>query len=135
MASHRVTQHGWAAEERWSWEASATGGEPQTYRMSFLTKEGPRSCPVEVCTVQAGTRTAMRMHFFNRHVQDIVIILEEGNLPHPRCPRCDMLVPWRVLNSRHHATAQCAKGAEQKMRRMVEAELRESTERAFEAYR
>ena len=54
----------------------------------------------------------MRMHFFNRHVRDIVIILEEGNLPHPRCPQCNMLVPWRALNISHHATAQCAKGAE-----------------------
>ena len=76
----------------------------------------------------------MRMHFCNRHVQDIVIILEEGNLPHPRCSRCDMMVPGRALNGRHHATAMCKKGAEIKRRRMAEAELRDSTERAFEAY-
>ena len=75
------------------------------------------------------------MQFFNRHVWDIVIILEEGNLPHPSCPRCDMLVPWRALNVRHQATAQCKKGAERKMCRMVEAEFRDSTERSFEAYR
>ena len=134
LASHRVTQHGRAAEERWSWEDSATGGEPQTYRMAFPTKGGPWSCPVEGCPCQAGTRTAMRMHFFKRHVRDIVIILEEGNLPHPRCPRCNMLVPWRALNGRHHATAQCANGAERNRCRMAEAELRNSTERAFEAY-
>ena len=105
LASHRMTQHGHVIEERWSREASATGGEPQTYRMAFLTKGGPRSCPVEGCPGQAGTRTAMCMHFCNRHVRDIVIILEEGNLPHPRCSRCEMLVPWRALNGRHHATA------------------------------
>ena len=29
----------------------------------------------------------MRMHFCSRHVRYIVIILEEGNLPHPRCSR------------------------------------------------
>ena len=63
-----------------------------------------------------------------------MIILEEGNLPHPRCPRCNILVPWRALNGRHHAISQCQKGAEQKRRRMAEAELRDSTERAFEAY-
>ena len=89
---------------------------------------------MEGCPGQAGTRTAMRMHFFNRHVQDIVIILEEGNLLHPQCPKYDMLVLWRALNGRHHATAKCAKGTEQKRRRMAEAELRESTERDFEAY-
>ena len=63
-----------------------------------------------------------------------MIILEEGNLPHPRCSRCDMLVMWRALNGRHHANAMCKKGAERKRRILVEAELRDSTERAFEAY-
>ena len=86
LESHRVTQHGWAAVEWWSWEGSATGGKPQNYRLAFLNKGDPRSCPVEGFPGRAGTRTAMRMHFFNRHVRDIVIILEEGNLPHPRCP-------------------------------------------------
>ena len=76
----------------------------------------------------------MQMHFCSRNVRDIVIILEEGNLPHPRCSRCDILVPWRALNGRHHATAMCMKGAEQKRRRMEETELRESMERAFKAY-
>ena len=63
-----------------------------------------------------------------------MIILEEGNLPHPRCSRCDMLVPLRALNGRHHATAIFKKGAERKIRRMAEAELSDNTERAFEAY-
>ena len=35
LASHRVTYHGRAADERWSLEALATGGKPQTYRMAF----------------------------------------------------------------------------------------------------
>ena len=131
LGSHRMTQHGQAAEDRWIWEASITGGDPQTYRMAFLTKGGPRSCPVEGCLGWAGTRTAMQMQFCNRHVRDVVIILEEGNLPHPRCSRCDILVPWRALNGRHHATPMCKKGVERKRRRMAEAELRDSTERAF----
>ena len=75
------------------------------------------------------------MHFCSRNVQDTVIILEEGNLPHQQFSRCDMLVPWRALNGRHHATIMCKKGAESKIRRMAEAELRDSTERVFEAYR
>ena len=45
-----------------------------------------------------------------------------------------MLVPWREQNGRHHATAMCKQGAGKKIRRMAEAELRDSTERAFEAY-
>ena len=83
---------------------------------------------------QAGMRKAMRMQFFNCYVRDIVIILEEENLPHPWCSQCDMLVPWGALNGRHHATAICKKGAERKIRWMEEAELRDITEISFEAY-
>ena len=75
---------------------------------------GARECPVEGCPGRAGTRTAMKVHFWRRHVRDIVIILEEGNLPHPRFSRCDMLVPWRSLNGRHKNTAMCRSGAERK---------------------
>ena len=56
----------------------------------------------------------MGVHFLHRHVLDNVFILEEGNLPQPWCPRCDMLVPWSALNQRHPATAQCARGSGEK---------------------
>ena len=46
-----------------------------------------------------------------------------------------MLFPQRALNASHPATSQCARGVEQKKRRLAEAELRESLERALEAYR
>ena len=82
----------------------------------------------------SGTWTAMRVHFWRLHVRDIVIILEEGNLPHPMCSRCDMLVPWRSLNGRHKNTAMCRSEAERKRRRLAETEIRESTEMAFEVY-
>ena len=64
-----------------------------------------------------------------------MVIIEEGNLPHPWCAQCYMLVPRRALNGTHPATDQCARGAEWKRRRLAEAETRESSERAFEAYR
>ena len=110
------------------------GGEQNTYWMEF-PKGGAKDCPVEGCPGRAGTRTAMRVHFWRRHVQDTVIILEEGNLPHPWCENCDMLVPWRSLNGRHKDTVMCRSGAERKRRRLAEVEIRESTERAFKAYR
>ena len=84
-------------------------------------KGGTQDCPVEGCPGRAGTRTAMRMHFCRRHVWDTVIILEEGNLPHPRCENCDMLVPWRALNGRHKDTSMCKSGVERKRRRLAEA--------------
>ena len=43
----------------------------------------------------------MRAHFWHRNIRDTVVILEEGNLSHPRCPICDMLVTWRDLNGTH----------------------------------
>ena len=76
----------------------------------------------------------MRVHFVHRHVLYTVVILEEGNSPHPRCARCDVLVPQQALNRRYPGTAQCKKRAEWKRRRLAEAETWESMERAFEAY-
>ena len=73
----------------------------------------------------------MRVHFFHQNVHDTVIILEEGNLSHPRCPRCNIMVTWRAINRTHLVTAQCARGKERKRRRLVEEELREISERAF----
>ena len=109
------------------------GGEPQTYRIEF-PKGGSKACPVEGCPERAGTRTAMRVHFWRRHVRDIVIILKEGNLPHPRFPRCEMFVPWRSLNGSNKSKEMCRGGADKKRRRLAEAEVRDSAEMAFEVY-
>ena len=103
--------------------------------MAFPIAGGLRNCSIRGCMGQAATRTAMRVHFFHQHVRDTVIIVEEGNLPHPWCPRCNMLVPLRAMNGRHLAIAQFAKGEERKRRRLADEELRESSERYFQAYR
>ena len=65
---------------------------------------------------------------------EVVVMLEEGNLPHPWCPRCDLQVPRKALNGSHLGTAQCKKGAEQKRRWLAETETWENSERAFHAY-
>ena len=72
--------------------------------MKFPVREGPRPYAVEGCSDQASMRTAMRVHFWNRHVRDTVVILEKVNLPHPQFPLCDMLVPWKDLNWTHRGT-------------------------------
>ena len=66
----------------------------------------------------------MRVNFWHRHVKDTVVILEEGNLPHPRLPLCGMLVPWKALNGTHRRTAQCNRGAERKRRQLATEEER-----------
>ena len=63
-----------------------------------------------------------------------MVIVEESNLPHPWCTRCDMLLPWVALNGRHPKTTQRKKGTEWKRRRLEAEEARESTERAFKEY-
>ena len=104
------------------------------YKMNFPKKGGRRQCPVEGCPGVSETRAAMRVHFVHRHVHDTVVILEEGNLPLPRCPRCDLQVSRKALNGRHLETNQCKTGAERKLRRLAAAEGEAATERAFNAY-
>ena len=76
----------------------------------------------------------MGVKFWHRHNRDTVVILAEGNLPHPRCPLCDMMVPWRDLNGTHGRTAQCKRVAEWKRQRLAAEEEREVNVRAFSTY-
>ena len=77
---------------------------------------------------------ALRVHLLHRHARETMVILEEGNPPHPRYPCCDILVPWVDLNGGHTTNAQCAKGAEQKRNWPVADEMREIMARALQAY-
>ena len=134
MSSHLMNQHGKAAGRRCQWTTPTEDRVPQKYRMSFPEKGGPRKCPVEGCPEKLATRKTMRVHFVHPHVLNTVVMLEEENLPHPRCVRCDMQVPRRALNGRHPGTVQCVKEAKRKRRRLAETETRENLERDFEAY-
>ena len=124
---HLHTQHGKATGQRRHWETIAPVRYPCTYTLAFPTTWGLRNFPIEGCLGQAATQTAMQVHLFHRHIWDTVIILEEVNLPHPRCHWCDMLVHWHELNRKHLAIAQCYKGAGRKHRRLEEEDLQEST--------
>ena len=82
LVAHRQTQQGvanWGLGQEGDEEGG--GDDPRTSRMAFPTNAVPRPCPVEGCSGRAATRTAMRVHFWHRHVWDTVVILEEGNLP------------------------------------------------------
>ena len=76
----------------------------------------------------------MIVHFLHRHVWYTVIILEEGNLPQPQCPQCDILVPQKDLNGRNVTTTQCDKGAERKKCLLLAEEMIKSTTRALQDY-
>ena len=60
----------------------------------------------------------------HQHVHATVVILEEGNLPLPRCPRCNLQVSRKALNGCHLGTSQCRTGTERKRRCLAEAEMR-----------
>ena len=111
LECHLVTQHGRVSEARQSWITPSMGDGPGTFWMALPSKGDLQSCPVEGCPGRAATRTAMRVHFLHQHVLDTVVILEEGNLPHPRCTWCKILVSQQALNGSHPATDQCARGA------------------------
>ena len=135
LVAHCQTQHGIAKGRLVKEGDKAAGGDDlRTYRMAFPAKAGPRPCPAEGCSRRVSTRTEMMVHFWHRQVRDTVVILEEGNSPHPRCPLCDMMVPWRALNGTHRRIAQCKQGAGRKQRRLAAEEEREVTARDFSAY-
>ena len=85
MVAHRQTQHGVAKGGSGKVGKNEVGGDdPRNYRMAFPAKAGPRPYPVEGCSVRVETRNTMSVHFWNQNVRDTVVILDEGNLPHPR---------------------------------------------------
>ena len=55
---------------------------------------------------------------------DAIVTPEEGNLPQPHCPNCDMFIPWTALNHRHSETALCVWVVERKQRRLAEKEAK-----------
>ena len=109
LAVYQQTYHSKAAVGRRHWVTMAPGGDPQTFKMDFPTAGVPRNCPVKGCQGQAATRMEMQVPFLHDHVRYTVIILEEVNLIHPQCPRCNMMVPCKELNKWHITTAQCSK--------------------------
>ena len=86
LVTHRQTKHGVYKGGLGSEGDEVDGGnnEPRNYRMAFPTRAGPRPCPVEECSGQNSIRTEMKVHFWYRHARDTVVIMEEGNLPHPQ---------------------------------------------------
>ena len=108
--------------------------DPRIYRMVSPVKAEPRPCPVEGSSGWVATRTEIMVTFWHRHVWDTMMILEEGNPPHLRCPLCDMLMLWRLLNGIHRHTANCKRGEERKQRSLAVEEKRQVTSMAFSAY-
>ncbi len=92
------------------WIAAAAQAEPpergaRTYRMSTPKGHtGEVVCPVDGCydaSMLQKKRTSLR-----KHLEDTIIIAEEGPLPLPRCNLCGFFSNFaRTL--KHQATAEC----------------------------
>ena len=65
---------------------------------------------------------------------DTIVTMEEVNHPHPCWPACNMFVLWEVLNCSHFATALCARGTDQKRRKLVEEDTREGASTVLQVY-
>ena len=63
------------------------------------------SCPVLNCSFHTSTSCKMRHHFRSRHVKDTIIILEEGAIPLPKCPKCGIF--QKDVGSKHQQSASC----------------------------
>jgi hypothetical protein len=75
----------------------------QTYYVDFPTQADRISCPVPNCPYSTTTRNRLRQHFSHLHDSDVIIILQEGELP--RCPYCRMFVS--NVGPKHFATRAC----------------------------
>ena len=51
------------------------------------------ACPLGGCHGRAMSQTNIQVHFVNCHVRDIIVIMEEGNHPHPLVPGHNMFYP------------------------------------------
>ena len=58
------------------------------------------------------------------------IITEEGDLPYPQCPQCDMLETLADINGQNPNTAQWTKGKEGNRCRLEVEEVRAGIERS-----
>ena len=82
--------------------------ETKTYQFDMPLKTICR-CPCESCKFQCNTRNKMRRHFRSRHLEDIIIINEEGLLP--QCVQCGIFQS-NVNSEKHLQSEDCKRYAQ-----------------------
>ena len=93
--------------------------DPQIYTLSIPSEASDDiCCPVPQCgfkvlTSRAAKRSVMRQHFATRHLEDTIIISEEGQLP--RCEECGLFAK-SVNSARHRNSAECHRLSEKRRR-------------------
>jgi len=99
--------------------SSPLNADPNRYTVSIPTLcSTPVACPVPNCQFEVGAnkpakRLAMRKHFQTRHLADMIVIAEEGELP--QCPHCGFF--GDSVGTEHHRRSQdCQRNAERRRR-------------------
>jgi hypothetical protein len=77
---------------------------PRSYTID-MDNESLTPCPVLNCPYTTELRQRMRVHFRNMHIDDTIIIAEEG--PLPRCTNCGLF--QLLVGKKHQETATCIK--------------------------
>ena len=133
LATHCQVQHGFVKGDLVD-PPPPPPKEFQTHWISFARAAREVAGSMEGFLGRVSSRTNLRVHFVRRNMWDTIRVLEEGNRPHPCCPRCDMFLPWWYMNGIHPSVVMCARGAESKIRRLVEEETHMGAVTAFQDY-
>ena len=89
---------------------------------------------MEGCQGKAYLQTNLRVQFAHQNPQYSIVILKEGNQPHPWCPQFDMFVPHEALNWAHPTSAMYRRRTERKSRRLVIEETEKHMGEIFSEY-
>ena len=73
----------------------------------------PINCPVDGFHRKDTSHTNLQLHFMQWNVEDTIIILNKGTVPHPRCGKCVMFLPLDTLVAWYLSTKICSRGVEQ----------------------
>jgi hypothetical protein len=104
----------------WSCQTHQIFTPPLKYQVSFPLYCQSITCPMEGCTGKASTREHLRCHFMYKHLEDDIVIMEEGALP--RCWDCGMFTSYSSLAYPHKKSWQCKRGKELKYKRSITSE-------------
>ena len=70
--------------------------------------------PLEGCPRKAINCPNLQMNFMHHHMEDNIVILNEGTRSHTRYDQCDMLILSEALEEGHLFTERRNRGAEKK---------------------
>jgi hypothetical protein len=102
---------------------------PLKYQVSFPLYCQSIACPVEGCTGKASTRANLWSHFMYKHLEDDIVMMEEGALP--ICLYCGMITSYSSLASRHKNVWQYKQGKEIKHKCSITLEAQRALQVVF----